>query len=158
MDGSAAEQAAQGVGESSVGLDEAAGVLHCQFQARYRQQPAECSVRALSAAETAAFQVSRFCSSPPQTVTAAVGASAVTTGAAAAAAPTAASNTNVSGASLVSQARQAHQQGSSEQFLVAELAMPLRGVAPGQMFVLYDGQVCLGSAVIIAHGPTLAEQ
>jgi tRNA U34 2-thiouridine synthase MnmA/TrmU len=41
--------------------------------------------------------------------------------------------------------------------LLAELVVPLRAVAPGQMFVMYDGDVCLGSATIVAHGPTLAE-
>jgi tRNA U34 2-thiouridine synthase MnmA/TrmU len=85
-------------------------------------------------------------------VTAADGASTDTTGIGTAAASTAA------GASLDSQAGQAQQQGSTEQFFVAELAVPLRGVAPGQMFVLYDREVCLGSAVIVAHGPTLAEK
>jgi tRNA U34 2-thiouridine synthase MnmA/TrmU len=45
-----------------------------------------------------------------------------------------------------------------EQFLVADLAVPLRGIAPGQIFVMYDGPVCLGSATIMAFGPTLAEQ
>jgi tRNA U34 2-thiouridine synthase MnmA/TrmU len=50
-------------------------------------------------------------------------------------------------------------QGSYQQGLwVAELCEPLRGITPGQMFVLYDGEVCLGSAMIAAHGLTMAEQ
>lgn len=161
VDGTAAAEAvqgAQGVVQSSAGLSGSTGVLHCQFQARYRQPAAECSVRALSAAEAAAFQVSRFCSSPPQTVAAAAGASTDTTGVGTAAAPSAGSNTSAVSESLVSQAGQGQQQGSTDQFLVVELAVPLRGVAPGQMFVLYDGEVCLGSAVIVAHGPTMAEK
>jgi tRNA-specific 2-thiouridylase len=48
--------------------------------------------------------------------------------------------------------------GDGSDLLVATLPQPLRGVAPGQMFVMYDGPVCLGSAVIAAHGPTLHEQ
>jgi tRNA U34 2-thiouridine synthase MnmA/TrmU len=55
--------------------------------------------------------------------------------------------------------QQQQQQGSEQQGLwVAELAVPLRGITPGQMFVLYDGEVCLGCAMIAAHGLTLAEQ
>jgi tRNA U34 2-thiouridine synthase MnmA/TrmU len=43
------------------------------------------------------------------------------------------------------------------QYLLAELQEPLRGVAPGQMFVMYDGQQVLGAATIVAYGPTRAE-
>jgi tRNA-specific 2-thiouridylase len=38
--------------------------------------------------------------------------------------------------------------------LVVELAEPLRGVAPGQAVVLYDGDAVLGSATIDATSDT----
>lgn len=44
-----------------------------------------------------------------------------------------------------------------QQLLVADLDAPLRGLTPGQMFVMYSGDVCLGSAMIAAHGPTQFE-
>jgi tRNA-uridine 2-sulfurtransferase len=40
--------------------------------------------------------------------------------------------------------------------LVVELAAPLRGVAPGQAVVLYDGESVLGSATIDATAPVAA--
>jgi hypothetical protein len=42
-------------------------------------------------------------------------------------------------------------------FLRLALYEPLRGLAPGQAVVLYDGPVVLGSALLAAPGPTLAE-
>lgn len=103
-----------------------AGVLHCQYQARYRQTAAACTVRLLSVEDAAAFNRSKFCSSLAN---------------------------NKAGAieSVVGE-------GSQGQFLLAELQAPLRGIAPGQMFVMYNGDVCLGTATIIAYGPTLYEQ
>jgi hypothetical protein len=42
-------------------------------------------------------------------------------------------------------------------FLKMTLRSPLRGLAPGQAVVMYDGPVVLGSALLAAAGPTLAE-
>lgn len=138
------------------GADAESGVLHCQYQARYRQAAAECVIRALTAAEAAAFQASRFCSSPSQDGNISsrgkdAGAAATRTVAAAAAAGMGTTGSLQEGG--------AGQGGIAQEgeFLLAELVVPLRAVAPGQMFVMYDGDVCLGSATIAAHGPTLAE-
>jgi tRNA-specific 2-thiouridylase len=109
-----------------------AGVLHCQHQARYRQAAEGCSIRVLQpAAQPAAWQFSssRFCAASVQ----------------------AALQQQASGA-------EAGAGSSSGGLLVADLHQPLRGVAVGQVFVMYDGPVCLGSAVIAGHGPTLFEQ
>lgn len=138
-------------------LEGSAGVLRCQYQARYRQPAAQCTVRALTAPEAAAFEVSRFCSAGPLALSA--GGAKVDSAASSAAVPAA----EVAADGLVEvpaslSAQSAEMQEGCGEFLVAELSMPLRGVAPGQMFVLYDGEVCLGSATIVAHGPTLAEQ
>jgi len=38
-----------------------------------------------------------------------------------------------------------------------ELERPIRALSPGQYAVLYDGQVCLGSAPIRHVGPTMFE-
>eukprot|EP00775_Hariotina_reticulata_P007639 gene7639-7841_t len=51
-----------------------------------------------------------------------------------------------------------HVRGRVGSMLVGYLGQPSRAVTPGQAFVMYDGEVCLGSAVIAAHGPTLFEQ
>jgi len=51
-----------------------------------------------------------------------------------------------------------HVQSRSGSLLLADLCQPSRAVTPGQAFVMYDGEVCLGSAIIAAHGPTLFEQ
>jgi tRNA-specific 2-thiouridylase len=37
--------------------------------------------------------------------------------------------------------------------VVVDLAEPLRGVAPGQAVVLYDGDLVLGSATIVSTAP-----
>jgi hypothetical protein len=143
---------AGGHGICVTGTVQLVGVLHCQYQARYRQPAAGCSIRVLTAADAAAFKVSKFCSA----------------GSVGCGVDSGASNTaNEADKKAVSALEQAGRlvedhsmQGpnSCDQFLVAELAVPLRGIALGQMFVLYGGEVCLGSATIVAHGPTLAEQ
>ena len=43
-------------------------------------------------------------------------------------------------------------------YLVAHVDPACRGLTPGQAFVLYDGDVCLGSTLISAPGMTLYEQ
>lgn len=116
------------------------GQLHCQYKARYRQTAEACSIVALQPSEAADFTVSRFCSVDCRERGLAAGTSAAT-GAAAGRGSSDGVHTLAGGA-----------------LLVAELHKPLRGVAPGQMFVMYDGDVCLGSAVILGHGPTLFEQ
>lgn len=50
-----------------------------------------------------------------------------------------------------------HSVVQQQQLLTAGLFVPERGLTPGQMFVMYDGDVCLGSAMIAAHGPTELE-
>jgi len=131
---------AGGVIEGAVGVS---GVLQCQYQARYRQTAAECAVRLLSAAELEAFQVSRFCHGVPGRHITQRGHSA--------------SGSAGSGAAAAGGCEGIHDVHTGP-FMVADLQVPLRGVAPGQMFVLYDGEVCLGSATISAFGPTLYEQ
>lgn len=131
-----------GAGGAVEGADGVSGVLQCQYQARYRQKAADCAVRLLSAEELEAFQVSRFCHSVPGLHNAQGEHS--TRGSAGAGAA----------AGGCEGVRGVH----SGSFMVADLQVPLRGVAPGQMFVLYDGEVCLGSATILAFGPTLYEQ
>ncbi len=43
--------------------------------------------------------------------------------------------------------------------MVVQVRMPhaSRAITPQQEFVMYDGDVCLGSAPVIYSGPTLAE-
>jgi tRNA-specific 2-thiouridylase len=42
--------------------------------------------------------------------------------------------------------------------LVVTFQRPMRAITPGQEFVLYDGEVCLGAAPVLAAGPSLWEQ
>jgi hypothetical protein len=158
----AAEAVRDGQAVGSVGSEGsagAAGVLQCQYQARYRQAAADCTVSLPSAAQAAAFQASKFCSGAPlssQLTQQAADVSMPPAAATAAGAPprtagVAAEEGNVHAAASDGM----HEQPG--QFLVADLAVPLRGIAPGQIFVMYDGPVCLGSATIVAFGPTLAE-
>lgn len=154
----AAEAAPQG--QSMQGADAAAGgagvvssgVLRCQYQARYRQAAAECQVRVLTSEEAGAFKASRFCSS---------GSLAGHNGSGNAGLSAAHAVTAAGAVGLQQQEVQEGVAGQGQagpgQYLIAELGVPLRGVAPGQMFVMYDGEVCLSSATIVAHGPTLAE-
>lgn len=135
----------------SVEVDSSAGVLHCKYQARYRQAAAECCVKVLTAGDAAAFKVSRFCNA----VSVSCGGSGASN---TAGGQNSVSVSAVDGAGGSVEGHRVQGRKSCDHFLVAELAVPLRGVAPGQMFVLYDGEVCLGSATIVAHGPTLAEK
>ncbi|KAL6784700.1 hypothetical protein ACKKBF_B02850 [Auxenochlorella protothecoides x Auxenochlorella symbiontica] len=43
-------------------------------------------------------------------------------------------------------------------FLVAHFDEPARAITPQQAFVMYDGERCLGSALIAKPGPSLAEE
>ena len=48
--------------------------------------------------------------------------------------------------------------GSSSAELHATFAQPMPHVAEGQALVLYDGEVCLGTAAIVARGPSLHDE
>jgi tRNA U34 2-thiouridine synthase MnmA/TrmU len=137
------------------------GLIRCSYRARYRQPAAACSVRPLLLGEQ--FAVSRYCGGLQEGLTtstaAAAGAKVQQEMPAHHAASAAAGMHRAWPAAAVTAAAVQQQQGLQQQGLwVAELAEPLRGITPGQMFVLSDGQVCLGSAMIAAHGPTMAEQ
>ena len=48
--------------------------------------------------------------------------------------------------------------GAASVELLAKFAQPMPHVAEGQAFVLYDGEVCLGTADIVARGPSLYDE
>jgi tRNA U34 2-thiouridine synthase MnmA/TrmU len=158
----AAESGAAGVTTSS--SSSSSGVLHCSYRARYRQPPAVCSIRPLHPEEQ--FAVSKYCGRWQAATAAAAAAGPVLShkemqeGSHAAAAAVGFGNMRPAAAAAAATVQQQQQQQGLEQqgLWVAELDVPLRGITPGQMFVIYDGEVCLGSAMIAAHGPTLAEQ
>lgn len=141
---------------SSVGGEAVDGGVDVQFQARYRQAAAPCRVQVLSPQQAAGFKTSRFCHRPVVGTTTDGGAGGFVHTAGSSPPPPAAAAPAV-GASAGSQQQQQEDGSSVGQFLEARLAMPLRGIAPGQMFVMYDGEVCLGSATIVAYGPTRHE-
>lgn len=123
--------------------------LPCSCQARYRQADAACIVQAAGGdgwrpgdgSGGTRFEQSRFAGGSIESAVAAVAASA--------AAPATASSGGAGGGSF----------GVGDgPFLRLSLAEPLRGLAPGQAVVMYDGPVVLGSALLAAPGPTLAEE
>jgi tRNA U34 2-thiouridine synthase MnmA/TrmU len=156
------EAAAERFGDAgAISRSSSSGVIHCSYRARYRQPPAACNIRPLLPGEQ--FAVSKYCGSG-QVGTAAADQDTMLSDqemqegshAASAAVGT---GTMRPAAAVAAATLQQQQQGTDQQGMwFAELEVPLRGTTPGQMFVLYDDEVCLGSAMIAAHGPTLAEQ
>jgi tRNA U34 2-thiouridine synthase MnmA/TrmU len=155
------EAAAERFGDAgAMSRSSSSGGIQCSYRARYRQPPAACSIRPLLPGEQ--FAVSKYCGSS-QAGTAAVAASTMMPHQeiqkVAHAASAAIDGGTLRPAVAVAAATVQQQQGTDQQGMwIAELEVALRGITPGQMFVMYDGEVCLGSAVIAAHGPTLAEQ
>lgn len=134
-----------------------AGSLRCQYKARYGQQPRNCTLHAVDSSAAAAV------------ADAAAAAAAATDGAAmSAAAPEAAAPAEEAAAAAAA-ARlgfapsafcrlHARDAGVLPSYLVARLDEPAGAITPQQAFVLYDGDLCLGAALIAQPGRSLFER
>ncbi|KAI8476760.1 MAG: tRNA methyl transferase-domain-containing protein [Monoraphidium minutum] len=133
------------------------GELACSCQARYRQEGADCIVSPAAPGDAGAgggFRPSRF-----------MGGAAGLAAAARALAPAAAAPgpAALADASPAAPADAAHAAAPAAgvgtgPFLELGLARPLAGMAPGQAVVLYEGDVVLGSALLVGPGETQLER
>eukprot|EP00879_Flechtneria_rotunda_P003431 GHRR01003659.1.p1 GENE.GHRR01003659.1~~GHRR01003659.1.p1 ORF type:complete len:686 (+),score=221.38 GHRR01003659.1:902-2959(+) len=138
----------------------AEAVLHCEYKARYRQPLGQCVVRAVSSGQQQQFVSSQYCSSSVLGHISTDGIHAIQEPRHSTVFPAAATPGSPQPLGTATMLLNTHSPatGAVGQAYVADLSHPLRGVTPGQVFVMYDGEICLGSAVIAAHGPTLHER
>ncbi len=140
-----------------------AGSLRCQYKARYGQQPRACTLHAVDrgtaavladAAAAAAAGTTAGNEGPSRAVTASACEAADAAEQAAAAAAAAALGFSPSSFCRL------HPDDARvlPSYLVARFDEPAGAITPQQAFVLYDGEVCLGTALIAQPGRSLFEQ
>lgn len=141
-----------------------AGSLRCQYKARYGQQPRACTLHAIDrgAAAAVADAAVAAAAAPAATVAeapswAAQAAAWETAGPAAGAEAEAAAACLGFAPSAFCRLH-AEDAGASPSYLVAVFDEPAGAITPQQAFVLYDGELCLGTALIAQPGRSLFEQ
>lgn len=142
------------------------GRLRCQYKARYGQQPRDCTLYPVDA------QAAAVAAAAAQAAAAAAGGSGEGSAAAGAEpgpsspAPAAAA---ASGPAEAAAARLGFRPSAycclqpadsciEPGFLVARFDEPAAAITPQQAFVLYDGEQCLGTALIAQPGRSLHEE
>ena len=144
------------------------GRLRCQYKARYGQQPRGCTLYPVDAQAAAAAAA--------QAAAAAAGGAADSSSAAAGAEPGSGSQAPAAEAPAAAAAAAAEaaerlgfrpsancrlqpaDSGVAPGFLVARFDEPAAAITPQQAFVLYDGEQCLGTALIAQPGRSLHEE
>lgn len=136
------------------------GSLRCEFKARYGQQPRPCTLYPVSQEAAASMAAAA--------AAAAAGTGGAPVGAAVAEAATAADAAGQAEAEAAAQRlgfrRSAYCRLQPEDsrvlptYLVACFDEPAAAITPQQAFVLYDGEQCLGAALIALPGASLHEQ
>lgn len=156
------------------------GFLRCQYKARYGQEGGECILAPATLAAGPAAATAAAGASPTDVAAAAAGTAAADAAAGATdAAAAGAEGGAAAGASSAEKAAAAagipgpgqlppFQPSSYTRldprdseilpgYLVAHFPQPAAAITPQQAFVMYDGEVCLGSALIALPGQTLHE-
>lgn len=134
------------------------GELRCQYRARYGQQPRPCTLYPLDAAAAAAAAADAAASAAEAlpagggALSGADSCSAETETAAAAEAARLGFHRSVFSRLQPEDSR------TLPSYLVARFDEPAAAITPQQAFVLYDGEQCLGTALIAAPGRSLHER
>jgi tRNA U34 2-thiouridine synthase MnmA/TrmU len=121
------------------------GALQCEFQARYRQPAGVCSMRVVGGGQAEVLMPLQH--DAQQVITARgdmLGEECSSGG-------------DVFRASAFSRLLPEDCRYGAG-YGLASLQQPARGIAPGQEFVVYQEDVCLGAAPVVLPGRTLAEQ
>lgn len=141
------------------------GSLRCQYKARYGQQPRDCTLYPVDAqAAAAAAQAAAAAAAGAADGSAAAGDEpGPGSQPPAAVAPAAAGPAEAAAARLGFRPSaycrlQAADSCTEPGFLVARFHEPAAAITPQQAFVLYDGEQCLGTALIAQPGRSLHEE
>ncbi|KAL4436704.1 hypothetical protein ABPG75_003843 [Micractinium tetrahymenae] len=140
-----------------------AGSLRCQYKARYGQQPRACTLYTVDGGAAAAVAGAAAAAAAATDASAAAVCPASAAAAAEAAGPAAEAAAAAAAASLgfaPSAFCRLHPEDARTlpSYLVVRFDEPAGAITPQQAFVLYDGERCLGAALIAQPGRSLFEQ
>lgn len=139
------------------------GSLRCQYKARYGQQPRACILHAVDSSAAAALADAAAAAAAGTTAGNEGPSRAVTASACEAAHPAEQAAAAAAAAALgfsPSSFCRLHPDDARvlPSYLVARFDEPAGAITPQQAFVLYDGDVCLGTALIAQPGRSIFEQ